>query len=247
MSYRLEPTTPKGFGEMQKAFYHAMASTTARSIDVRRFREQLGRVSERTPFSFPAGLVPHHFRRAAVLLPFWESRGDICVALIRRAESLRIHPGEVAFPGGIVDEGESFTEAAVREAHEEIDLDPTCIEFFGRLDDAWSGFGHHIAPVVAWLSAPPKLTPNPAEVAEVLAAPLSQILLPEARSVEELSVAGLSYTNVTLRWSGGSVDRLFAELLLEAIEWGLGDQPSPGPVRLQSMLDQHEILSEARR
>jgi 8-oxo-dGTP pyrophosphatase MutT (NUDIX family) len=222
-------------------------TTETQPIDARRFREQLRRLSERTPFSFPAALVPRDFRQAAVLLPFWEDDGDIRVALIRRAESLRVHPGEVAFAGGIVDPGESFDEAAVREAFEEIDLDPAGIEFLGRLDDAWSGFGHHIAPVVAWLSAPPKLTSNPAEVAEVLAAPVSQILRPEARSVEELNVAGLSYTNVTLRWNGGSVDRLYAELLLEAIEWGLGEQPSPGPDRLKSMLDNHEILSDAHR
>jgi 8-oxo-dGTP pyrophosphatase MutT (NUDIX family) len=182
-----------------------------------------------------------------VLLPFWEEGGDIRVALIRRAESLRVHPGEVAFAGGIVDPGESFVEAAVREAVEEIDLDPTCIDFLGRLDDAWSGLGHHIAPVVAWLSVPPKFTPNPAEVAEVLIAPVSEILRPEARSVEELTVAGLSYTNVTLRWNGGSVDRLYAELLLEAIDWGLGGRPSSGPARLESMLEKHEILCNANR
>jgi 8-oxo-dGTP pyrophosphatase MutT (NUDIX family) len=216
-------------------------------IDVRRFREGLRGLSDRTPFSFPVGSVPRHFRRAAVLLPFWEEGGDIRVALIRRAESLRVHPGVVAFAGGIVDPGESFLEAAVREAVEEIDLDPTCIDFLGRLDDAWSGLGHHIAPVVAWLSVAPKLRPNPAEVAEVLTAPVSEILLPEARSVEELTVAGLSYTNVTLRWNGGSVDRLYAELLLEAIDWGLGGRPSSGPARLESMLEKHEILCNANR
>jgi 8-oxo-dGTP pyrophosphatase MutT (NUDIX family) len=216
-------------------------------IDVRRFREGLRGLSDRTPFSFPVGSVPRHFRRAAVLLPFWEEGGDIRVALIRRAESLRVHPGVVAFAGGIVDPGESFLEAAVREAVEEIDLDPTCIDFLGRLDDAWSGLGHHIAPVVAWLSVPPELRPNPAEVAEVLTAPVSEILLPEARSVEELTVAGLSYTNVTLRWNGGSVDRLYAELLLEAIDWGLGGRPSSGPARLESMLEKHEILCNANR
>jgi 8-oxo-dGTP pyrophosphatase MutT (NUDIX family) len=222
-------------------------SDETRPIDARRFRDGLHGLSGRTPFSFPAESVPPNFSRAAVLLPFWEDGGDICVALIRRAESLRIHPGEVAFAGGIVDPGESFAEAAVREALEEIDLDPTCIEFLGRLDDAWSGFGHHIAPVVAWLSVPPKLTPNPAEVAEILTAPLSELLLPEARSVEELTVAGLRYTNVTLRWSGGSVDRLYSDLLLEAIGWGLGERPSAGRSRLQSMLESHEILSKARR
>jgi 8-oxo-dGTP pyrophosphatase MutT (NUDIX family) len=216
-------------------------------IDVRRFREGLRGLSDRTPFSFPVGSVPRHFRRAAVLLPFWEEGGDIRVALIRRAESLRVHPGVVAFAGGIVDPGESFLEAAVREAVEEIDLDPTCIDFLGRLDDAWSGLGHHIVPVVAWLSVPPELRPNPAEVAEVLTAPVSEILLPEARSVEELTVAGLSYTNVTLRWNGGSVDRLYAELLLEAIDWGLGGRPSSGPARLESMLEKHEILCNANR
>jgi len=155
-------------------------TTRRQMIDVRRFREGLHGLSDRTPFSFPVGSVPRHFRRAAVLLPFWEEGGDIRVALIRRAESLRVHPGEVAFAGGIVDPGESFVEAAVREAVEEIDLDPISIDFLGRLDDAWSGLGHHIAPVVAWLSVPPKLTPNPAEVAEVLTAPVSEILLPAA-------------------------------------------------------------------
>jgi 8-oxo-dGTP pyrophosphatase MutT (NUDIX family) len=221
--------------------------TKAHPIDVPRFREGLQALSERAPYSFPAASVPRHFQPAAVLLPFWEEGGDIQVALIRRAESLRVHPGEVAFAGGLVDPGESFTQAAVREAREEIDLDPTCIEFVGRLDDAWSGFGHHIAPVVAWLSVPPKLTPNPAEVAEIMTAPLSELLLPEARSAEELTVAGLSYTNVTLRWRGGSVDRLYSDLLLEAIGWGLGERPSAGRARLQSMLESHEILSEARR
>jgi len=168
------------------------------------------------------------------------------VAMIRRAESMRIHPGEVAFAGGLVDAGESFADAAVREAYEEIDLDPARIEFLGRLDDAWSGFGHHIAPVVAWLSDPPILTPNPDEVAEVLTASLSELLRPEARSAEDLTVAGLEYTNVTLRWSGGSIDRLYADLLLEAIDWGLGERPSAGRARLESMLESHEILSAAR-
>jgi 8-oxo-dGTP pyrophosphatase MutT (NUDIX family) len=204
-------------------------------------------LSDRTPFSFPTEAVPRYFTRAAVLIPFWEDSGDIRVAMIRRAESLRIQPGEVAFAGGLVELGESLTDAAVREALEEIALDPACIEVLGRLDDAWSGFGHHIAPVVAWLSAPPKLVPNPDEVAEVLTARLSELLLPEARSAEELTVAGLKYTNVTLRWSGGSVDRLCSDLLLEAIGWGLGERPSAGRIRLQSMIESHEILSEARR
>lgn len=217
------------------------------AIDVRRFREGLLRLADRPPFAFPVDSVPRHFEKAAVLLPFWEEGGDVRVALIRRAESLRVYPGEVAFAGGIVDPGESFTQAAVREAVEEIDLDPQGIDFLGRLDDAWSGHGHHIAPVVAWLSRPPELTPNPAEVAEVLAAPLSELLLREARSVEELTVAGLRYTNVTVRWNGGAVDRLYSDLLFEAIEWGLGGRPSSGPTRLQSMLESHEILSEASR
>ena len=108
---------------------NAIADLGVHTIDVGRFREQLHRLSERTPYSFPVASVPRHFRQAAVLLPFWEESGDICVALIRRAESLRVHPGEVAFAGGIVDPGESFTEAAVREAHEEIDLEPPLFTF----------------------------------------------------------------------------------------------------------------------
>ena len=101
--------------------------------------------------------------------------------------------------------------------------------------------------MVAWLSRRPTFRPNPAEVDEVLVAPVSELLRPESREVEELSFAGLSYTNVKLRWRGGEVDKLHAELLLEALDWGLGGHPSPGPDRLKSMLENHEVLSEAQR
>ena len=55
---------------------NAIADLGVHTIDVGRFREQLRRLSERTPYSFPAASVPRHFRQAAVLLPFWENGGD---------------------------------------------------------------------------------------------------------------------------------------------------------------------------
>ena len=207
------------------------------------FREQLRRLAERAPFAFPPEDVPQHFGRAAWLIPFWAAGDDVHVALIRRSHAMRVQPGVVVYAGGMVDPGESFTEAALREGHEEMGLDPAAVEFAGRLDDAWSGFGHHIAPVVAWLAQPPALRANPAEVDEILIAPVSIVSRSDAREEEPLTVGDFTYTNITLRWPGGQVDRLAADLLLEAIEWARGGSPSPGAARLQSMLDQHEVLA----
>src|SRR5579864_5402722 len=73
-------------------------------------------------------------RRAAVLVPVFELHGETYLAFIRRASTLRAHRGEIAFPGGKVEDGESFpVMTALREAQEEIGLDLTSIEILGLL------------------------------------------------------------------------------------------------------------------
>ena len=73
------------------------------------FYARLSVLRDRDRFRFPAGDVPSHFRRAAVLLPFWEAESEIWVVLTRRSGALRSHAGQTAFPGrptrcrGIVD------------------------------------------------------------------------------------------------------------------------------------------------
>lgn len=102
---------------------------------------------------------------AAVLVPIFEEEGEARIVLTRRASTLRSHTGEVSFPGGRLDEGESPLDAALREASEEIGLDPGEVEILGQLAplatlSARSG----ITPFVGVLRGRPQLVPNPAEV-----------------------------------------------------------------------------------
>lgn len=196
------------------------------------FRRRLDRLAQREPFHLPADEIPTRFRRSAVLIPFWPEGGDVCVALTRRAATLAQHAGQTAFPGGRLDAGESWVDAALREAHEEIGLDPRRVDVIGALDDAWSGAGHHIVPIVGWIAKAPKLCANPSEVAEILVARLSELLRPETRGEVEVVHRGVRYLDPTLRWTNGDAHGLSADLLLEAIAWGMGEAPSPGPLRL---------------
>src|SRR5215472_134839 len=92
-------------------------------------------------------------RRAAVLIPLFELQGEAYLAFIRRASTLRAHSGEIAFPGGQVEPGEAFPVAtALREAQEEIGLDPASIEVLGLLPPVYTVVSNYlITPVVAYL------------------------------------------------------------------------------------------------
>ena len=199
------------------------------------FRANLSKLRDRRPFRFPSEGVPAHFRRSAVLLPFWTEAGEVCVALTRRSSCLSEHAGQTAFPGGRLNPEESWIDAALREAHEEIALVPDSVEILGQLDDAWSGAGHHIVPIVGWLDGPPALRADPAGVAEILVARVSELLRPESRAVDVVVHNGVRYENATLTWRGGTAYGLSADLLLEALEWGTGGAPERGRVRLDEL------------
>jgi 8-oxo-dGTP pyrophosphatase MutT (NUDIX family) len=110
---------------------------------------------------------------SAVLVPLFERNGEAHVWLMLRAEGLRKHGGQVAFPGGKTDPGDaSGRDAGVREAYEEIGLPEASIDVLGQLDDLVSGTGFTISPFVAWVTDAFTPTPNPTEVAKVFAAPL---------------------------------------------------------------------------
>lgn len=200
------------------------------------FYDRISALRSNPPFQFPQNAIPPEFRRAAVLIPFWADENDIYVLLTRRSRNLSQHKGETAFPGGRLEPGESWTEGALREANEEVGIAPEAVEVLGELDDAWSGAGHHIRPIVGWLKARPELRANPAEVSELLIASVTELLRPNARSEETITRNGNQYTNTTLSWTGGDAYGLSADLLLEALEWGLGQQPARGETRGEARL-----------
>ncbi len=128
----------------------------------------------------PAALTP-----AAVLVPF--VLGPVPgVLLTRRTAHLSNHAGQVSFPGGRIDPGDSGPEAAaLREAQEEIGLGPEHVELLGRLPDYVTGTGFRITPVLGLLPAGRalaalELRPSAAEVAAVFELPLAVLLDPDA-------------------------------------------------------------------
>lgn len=118
-------------------------------------------------------------RPAAVLAPLYEVDGQAEVVLTRRTWNLRSHQGEVSFPGGRVEDGETPEEAALREAKEEIGLDPSTVEIVGELDHLSTiSSQSFIVPYVGILPGRPDTVPNPGEVEAVLHVPLAELADP---------------------------------------------------------------------
>jgi 8-oxo-dGTP pyrophosphatase MutT (NUDIX family) len=112
-------------------------------------------------------------RASAVLVPLFERDREAHVWLVRRAEGLRDHSGQVAFPGGKHDPSDATLLAtALREAEEEVALREADVEVLGALDDLVTSTGYVITPYVAWVRAGYAPTPNAGEVDKVFAAPL---------------------------------------------------------------------------
>jgi 8-oxo-dGTP pyrophosphatase MutT (NUDIX family) len=125
---------------------------------------------------------------AAVLVPLVEHEEGVTVLLTRRADTLRNHTGQVAFPGGRCEAGELPWEAALREAQEEIGLDPGHVTLAGISSGYQTRTGFDITPVVAFVRPGFTVTPNPAEVAEVFETPFAFLMDPnnhERRFLEQ--------------------------------------------------------------
>ncbi|WGM30399.1 CoA pyrophosphatase [Brevundimonas sp. NIBR11] len=123
---------------------------------------------------------------AAVLIPIIANPNGACVLLTRRADSLAHHTGQVAFPGGRLDPGETAVEAALREAREEVDLDPAAVTVLGLSDAYETGTGYLVTPVIGWIDALPPLKASPDEVAEIFQAPWDFLMDPANHTRDHL-------------------------------------------------------------
>jgi 8-oxo-dGTP pyrophosphatase MutT (NUDIX family) len=147
---------------------------------------------------------------AAVLVPLFETDGDVSVVLTKRTEAMPSHRGEIAFPGGKHDPvlDPDLRATALREAYEEIGLDPEEVDVVARLEGISTVASRFvITPFVGFLPGRPLLAPNPREVDRVLDVSLSELMADGVYREE--------------RWDAGkqALDVQFYELTDETV-WG---------------------------
>lgn len=138
--------------------------------------------------------APEDARRSAVLIPlFTTDNGSLHVILTVRSEGLRNHRGQISFPGGRCDGGESAVDAALREAHEEIGLTADRVRVLGQLTELYIPPSQSaVSPVVAMIRPPDSWTLSTHEVAEVLIEPVSTFLDPSTIQWSNEIIKGLS-------------------------------------------------------
>lgn len=203
---------------------------------VQEIRSRIEALETRAPFLFPEGAIPAAFRDAAVLMPFWEEAGRIKFATILRSASAPTHAGQVAFPGGRIDETDAHAEAAaLREAEEEVGLDPARVTVHGRLDDAWAMGKFHLIPHVGWVEGVPELVHNPDEADMAIIADLKTLMDPAARLQREVTHNGRTFTSHCFELPGANLTGLSADLFYELLLWFKGVPSSRGAGRLEEL------------
>ncbi len=124
-------------------------------------------------------------RSAAVLVPIQSTGRGLKVVLTKRSSALAHHPGQVAFPGGKIEEGDSgAVGAALREAHEEIGLEPEHVEIIGLMSPHVTVTSFEITPVLGRIVGDFQPAPERGEVEEVFSVPFSHFTDPENYSVQ---------------------------------------------------------------
>ena len=148
--------------------------------------------------SLPEG---RKLRAAAVLIPVWERPGGAQLILTKRASHLAHHPGQIAFPGGKIDAGDASPEAAaLREAEEEVGLDPARVEILGQLPPHETVTGYTVVPVLALVRGELDFRCDPREVEEVFTVPLAHVLTPARYRIERRLWRGEWRRYYTVPW-----------------------------------------------
>lgn len=160
---------------------------------------------------------------AAVLAPLYDHEGETYLVLTRRSSALRVHSGEVSFPGGRQDPGEDLVQTARRESFEEIDLDPASVEIVGELDHLSTiSSNSFIVPYVGVLRERPLLIPSPAEVDAVLHVPLSELLRPDVYREEQWPIFGSDRSIFFFELMGDTVWGATAAMLRQLLGFATG-------------------------
>jgi 8-oxo-dGTP pyrophosphatase MutT (NUDIX family) len=175
------------------------------------------RLAERLPVVRPEWDV----RPAAVLVPLYLDGGAWHVLLTQRTHLVETHKGQVSFPGGRVDPGDtSRVDTALREAEEEVGLRREDVTVLGQLDELLTVTQYHITPIVGVFPWPYKFVLSTAELSEVFGAPLAWLANPDNLEIQEREpmVPGRKIPVYYLHYQGYTIWGATARMLLNLIE-----------------------------
>jgi len=180
--------------------------------------EAQGAMAPRPRRFWVPGVIPAEARPAAGLALLYPRDGNATLLLTVRAARLAHHRGQVSLPGGAVEAGEAIEDAALREAHEEIGLEPTAVHVLGRLTPLHIPVsGYVLYPVVAVARSTPAVIPCAREVERIVEADLGALAGGSILRVEERERDGYAMTVPYFELDGaklwGATAMVVAELL----------------------------------
>jgi len=175
----------------------------------------------------PAGT---ELKSAAVLIPLVRRRGEIHVLYTRRSDRLASHRGEVAFPGGRFDQRDPhLLAAALREAYEEVGIEPQAVEVLGSFEGRRTHSTNiMVTPFVGLLRGSPALRPDPKEVAEIFEVPLRALADPSYRGGYRWQRNGSISHRPAILYQGHVIWGLTYELTVRLLELILAPAQSGG-------------------
>jgi len=150
---------------------------------------------------------------AAVLVAITDRPEPGLILTVRR-EHMRKHAGQVAFPGGRIDEGETAVHAALREAQEELALDPGQVQILGEADQYRTVTGYGVTPVIGLVPPDLLFVPNPEEVADWFEAPLDFVLEPINQHRMSAEYQGRTRHYYQIDWQGRRIWGATAAMLV---------------------------------
>jgi 8-oxo-dGTP pyrophosphatase MutT (NUDIX family) len=149
---------------------------------------------------------PANIRPAAVLVPVVAREHEEAMLLLtERSHALTVHAGQIAFPGGRIEEGETALQAALRESYEEIGLKADLVSPIGSLAPYLTGTGFRVTPIVALIDPGYHLTLNEIEVADAFEVPLSFLMNPANHDLRSRELRGRMRRFYAMPWEGREI------------------------------------------